>query len=573
MKKNIIYFILPLLFFLYAFTVYKINFNGPDDPIYLAYTASIVDDGDFNVVNNIGLHDHYYFPAGKIHVSETYNLADYHNHGGVVFWAPFYIYGKSVYYIADKLKFSLLNKYGRQQIIECAMSFSTAVFGFLVLLFTYSLCRAFFTSKIAFWSTFSLFLGTPFFYYMQCETGNANIIASLFSVLTIWFCVYAIDVRKKSHWLLFGLFLSICFTIKTDLWFQMVFILALLAILTINKQATLREGLYFLIGLAGGHIPKVINDYIKYGVFREGHLGLFNLRDSYFFEQLFSSYRGFFYTSPVFYICVFGFLSLTIALIKNVRSADKDKMRDTLLFVLSLYVLIKLFVISFRYAWGGGSAGARQLLTEFPVFALLFCRAFQGRKKYIRYFLGISSVILVFWNLIIVSEFIRNLDWKYIRVFPGLSVRVASLKEALKCLFEARSLDLKIALFLPLLLLFILIIFYIFKSLKHNVSTFWHVSNQSRRPAFKALVIFTIYLFVSYTVFTALNLYTNKINIEKLKQEDFFKEAKIIGPFEFEKRENIDSMDEMIKYFELKGDSERANKIRLEKSNIYGENG
>jgi hypothetical protein len=68
-------------------------------------------------------------------------------------------------------------------------------------------------------------------------------------------------------------------------------------------------------------------------------------------------------------------------------------------------------------------------------------------------------------------------------------------------------------------------------------------------------------------------LYTNKINIEKLKQEDFFKEAKIIGPFEFEKRENIDSMDEMIKYFELKGDSERANKIRLEKSNIYGENG
>jgi hypothetical protein len=573
MKKNIKYFIILLLFFLYVFTVYKINFNGPDDPIYLAYTASIVDDGDFNVVNNIGLHDHYYFPAGKIQVSRTYNLADYHNHGGVVLWAPFYIYGKSVYYIADKFKFSLLNKYERQKIIECAMSFSTAVFGFFALFFTYFLCRAFFPSKISFWSTLTLFFGTPFFYYMQCETGNANIIASLFSVLSIWFYVYAIDVKKKSHWLLYGLFLSICFTIKTDLWFQMVFILVLFVILTINKQATLREGLYFIIGLAGGYIPKIMNDYIKYGVFREGHFGLFNLRESYFFEQLFSSYRGFFYTSPVFYICFLGFLSLTIALVKNFRSTDKDKMRDTLLFVLSLYVLIKLFIISFRYAWGGGSAGARQLLTEFPVFALLFCRAFQGRKKYIRYLLGISSVFLVFWNLLIVSEFIRNLDWKYVRGFPGLSVRFASLKEGFKCLFEARSLDVKLALFLPLLLLFIVIIYYIFKSLKQNVYSFWHPGNQSRRSAFKALVLFTIYLFVSYTVFTALNLYTNKINIGKLKQENFFKKAKIIGPFDFEKRENIDSMDEMIKYFDLKGDSERANRIRLEKNNIYGENG
>jgi len=54
-----------ILFFLYLFFVYDTGFHGPDEPIYLAYTASIVEDGDLNAINN-------FYRDGKF-VSKTYN--------------------------------------------------------------------------------------------------------------------------------------------------------------------------------------------------------------------------------------------------------------------------------------------------------------------------------------------------------------------------------------------------------------------------------------------------------------------------------------------------------------------
>ena len=51
--KNFSLGILALLFFIYLFLVYNISFSGPDKPIYFAYTASIVDDGDLNAVNHL----------------------------------------------------------------------------------------------------------------------------------------------------------------------------------------------------------------------------------------------------------------------------------------------------------------------------------------------------------------------------------------------------------------------------------------------------------------------------------------------------------------------------------------
>jgi len=571
--KSIINIILVIVFF-YLFLIYEPGFRGPDEPIYFAYTASIVEDGDLNVVNNIDPHNAYYFPLGKINVSKTYNLPDFHNYGGVILWVPFYVYAKGFYSLVQKMNLKCLITYGFDKFVNCAMSFSTVIFGFITLIFSYFLCKVFFTNKIALWSTVALFLATPFFYYMLFEVANANIIASMFSILSIWFCSYIINM-KKSQWFWYGLFFSICIIIKTDLWFQFIFILSLFAILLILKKTSWVNIVYFILGVIPGLTLKIINDYIKYGTLHMGESGILNFRDFYFIEQLFSSYRGFFYTSPIFYICLSGLILSVAALLRNNTIKNEKKLQELFFIILALYLIIKIFIFSFRYAWGGGSAGARQLLTEFPVFVLLYARVIQSKRRFFRYIIVIISVIFIFWNLLVVSEFMAGLDFKYVTGFPKLSARIKNLNYLFNTLFCIKDLNFKLKFCLPLLLVVFWTVFYIVKKLSTESipPSFWYIRDLNNRKCFKKFIFFAIFLFTTYTIITTLNIYNNKRNVKRLKADGFFENAKIIGPAEFEKEENIGSMNEMIEYFTLKGDIERVNKIKKYKKEIYGENG
>ncbi len=162
-KTSLIYVILFSFLFLYLFAVYDIKYQGPDSPIYFAYTASVVNDGDLNAVNNIYEPYVSYIPSLTIGVSESYNLPDHHTHGGVVLWAPFYMYGKSFYSVVRHLKPKNTANYSFKKIINCVMSFSTVIFGSITLALTFMFCRRFFSRRIALWSALAVFFGTPFF--------------------------------------------------------------------------------------------------------------------------------------------------------------------------------------------------------------------------------------------------------------------------------------------------------------------------------------------------------------------------------------------------------------------------
>jgi len=211
------------LFFVGLFLVYDVNFHGADEPIYFAYTASLVDDGDLNAVNHLDEHYPYYLPSGKIGVSRTYNLPDFHNHGGVILWAPFYLYAKFAYAVGRALKIESLTVQGAEALLRCVMSFSTVVFAVFCLLFTFFLCRIFVSGPVALWAMLALFFGTPFYFFSTYEIGNANIIASLFSVLSIWFLSHLKD-GSRLRWFFYGLFFSISIIVKSELFFQIVFV-------------------------------------------------------------------------------------------------------------------------------------------------------------------------------------------------------------------------------------------------------------------------------------------------------------------------------------------------------------
>lgn len=575
MRAKFITYLCFLLFFIYFFLIFETNFHGPDEPIYYAYTESVIEDGDLNVVNNIPSNHRYYFPSGVIEVSKTYNLPDFHNHGGVILWAPVYAYAKFMNFLAGRLNITGLIGYSPKRLIECLMSFSTIVFGFFVLLLTYMLCRIFFSNKISIFSTVVICFGTPFFYFLLFEVGNAQILASLFSILSIW-AVSCIIGMKRLHWFVYGLFFGICIVVKVDIWFQIFFIILLFIVLLILKQTTWKNGGFFLLGIIPAYTLKMINDYIKYGTFHMGEFGILNLKGSYFWEMLFSSYRGHFYTSPILYICLMGFILVMAYSLRNIKTLgsikeiDEGKRRDFFIFILSSYLLIKIFIISHDYAWGGGTPGARTLLTEFPIFVILYARTLQAQKGFFKYCFFFISVVFILWNLLIISEYVIGVDLGYVFQTPKLSIRIKSLENILIPLLQCKDLNLKLNLCLLPMLVVLGITFCAVMFSKKVYSSFWWIRGCNSNNVFKTFCLFTICLNISYAYITFLNIYNNKKNVEELKKNGYYVNAKILSSQDFEKGENIGAMDEMIEYFTLRGDQGSVYKIERQKEEMYG---
>ena len=97
MRPKSRFIIIAVCLFIYFFLVFDINFFGPDEPVYFAYTESLVKDGDLNLVNQV------YNDYGRF-ITATGNMPDFHDHAGVSLWAPFFIYGRVIHFLSEKLK-------------------------------------------------------------------------------------------------------------------------------------------------------------------------------------------------------------------------------------------------------------------------------------------------------------------------------------------------------------------------------------------------------------------------------------------------------------------------------------
>ncbi|MCK5493941.1 MAG: hypothetical protein KAJ14_12595 [Candidatus Omnitrophica bacterium] len=557
-KKNnqIFGYFIIVISVLAALIVFRPDFTGPDEPIYLSYIISIFEDGDLNIANQL-------YSSGDIFsISKTYNYMDYHNHGGILLWAPFYVYAKAIYFIADRFDLIGLSEYNEEIFVRAGLSLSTIIFAFFILYFTYIICKEWFSNKIAIWSIIVMFFGTPFFYYTLFEPGNANIIASLFSVLLILFFMYVID-KGKLDWLLYGLFLSICTVLKVDLWFQVFFIFLGLITFLYRKKTKLINGLYFLLGFLIVFILKIINDYIKYGAIHTGELGLINFNGCFFLDQLFSSFHGFFYTSPIFYCCLLGIVLVITDFLKNIKDKNiNNNTKNQILLIFSLMLIVKIVFLGYRFSWGDGTCGARPLITEFLICVLLYAKILQkNTKPLIKYLVIIISSFAVLWNILITSEYIGLDTFEYITKAPGIFERVYNFKYIISRLYS-KCLYLKFVFFMPLLLGGWIIVVQLVKRSK-CLPGFFLLSKQSNRVWKKFFYIFTIYLFLTYFMVTILNIINNGRNVKKIELEGFYDKAMIITPNIFKESHNYAELAVIRDYFEKKGDIKKVNNIQI----------
>ena len=461
-KSSIFYYFFLYIFFLYLFLVYNANFIGPDHPIYYAYTRSIVEDGDLNVVNQ--------FYRGEKVVTKTYNFPDQRNYAGVLLWIPFYVYAKLAYFLADKFDIYILF----ERIANCAMSFSTIAFAFFTIIFTYLFCKRFFPKKAVMWSILAVFWGTPFFYYSLCEPANSNIIGSLFSILSIWFFSYVIYDSSRRNWFLYGLFFSICVAIRGDLWFHSFF-----SAFFLLKYKNWRNIPYFIFGFIPVFLLRAVNAFLKTGILHTEDFRymrfLYYFRECYWDNALFNNYRGIFYTSPILYICLLGLVLIGLSALKIRNNKDHSKENlNVFLFVITSYLVIKLFIISGLHR-PGADLGGRFLVTEFPVLTLLCARVLANQKKYFLFVTGLALVSCVLWNILIISELFTGVDWVYVAGHPPLSARIKNMQYVFHVFFGVKDLDLKLKLCLPLFLAVTGMIFYILKVFGKTAFLFNHL--------------------------------------------------------------------------------------------------
>ncbi len=570
-------FIFSILFIIILLFL-KTDFWGPDDPIYYAYTASVVNDRDLNPVNHIYDQYTYVFWDGTIGISPTYNLPSHHNHGGVVLWAPFYLSAEAIRFIDRKAGLGMIPEGAGDILNKVSLSFSTAVFGFLALVLSFLFARLFFSSGTSLITVFAVFFGTPVSYFTVGETGNANIVAMLFTVLTLWFLLYAVTSRKETDFFLLGVFFGIAMAVKVDLWLLLFVIGGVFLWLLYHKRTTWLKGVFFIAGIIPPFLFKTVNDFIKYGRLHMGEFGVLNLKDNYLIEQLFSTHRGFLYTSPILFICFSGII---IVLLKYFRVSRLSAMRspeNIIILFLSFYIIIKTVVISNRFGWSGGTLGPRPLVSDFPVFVLLYGTVFSFFKsRYIKAGIILLSGFFILWNFMCSLEFLTGYDFKYIPGVPSLYERVANLfvhwsEISDKCLPSGDSLSLKWAILAPL---FFPVLYVSFKLLDKTGIT-GNSLLQCKHVKFpfsgKIFTIITLFLFLGYGTVTVLNVVNNRINVLRLKEEGFFDHRFfILKPGEYEKAENLSTMVEMIYVFKNKGDMERVRKIEQNIKSMYGQ--
>ncbi len=545
MKYSVFPCICFVLLAVFCFLVFEPVYNGVDDRLYIDYTRSIVEDGDFNVANQM------YAPGAACELSPTFNVPDFHNHGGIVIWTPFYLYGKLVFRMLRVMGVPAAIRVDEAYVTGLSWVFSTVVFALGVLLISFLVLRRFFNTGISCISLGALFFGTPFFYYVLYQNGNANIAAAFFCAVMVWFAVSIMEF-KRSHLALLGLFFSVCICVKVDLWFTIFFIVPYLVFKALEEKGRPADLYIFFVCLIPAVLLKGMNDYLKYGMLFSGEFSMFNPHRFFFWEQVISPYHGFVYTSPILAVPVLGLFFSAWGVAQRRTSAAAPFSRDAVLVFLSLYLIAKVYLISFRFAWGGGTVGARILLSEFIVLSLLCARAFTLRSRVARIVLYASFVSIV-WNMIVVGEFITGADMSLLTAPVPLSSRFKSLAIVARYVLSVKEPVDKLIFLSPLILIAVLT-FAFERKLICGLRRRWKGDPESfiRTVGFRYFRAFTLYSFLLYVSFSGLNLAFNRSNVERMHRTGFFENCTVVGKKGFTFRENDLSLDEMIYYYGIR---------------------
>jgi hypothetical protein len=285
-----------------------------------------------------------------------------------------------------------------------AMAFGTAVYGFLGLLFSFSLARKYFKETWALLATIAIWWASSLPVYMYFNPAWSHAHSAFVTALFLWYWDRTRDTRTTVQWLVLGLIAGL----MVDIYFpNSIFLLLPLVESLLNYYRRLKtqpsqlaglfvQNLLFSVTILIAFLPTIITRRIIFGgYFRFGsysHLS-WDWSAPHSREVLFSSDHGLFSWTPLLLLAVLGLFFV-------------PRIYKALAFYLGLAVLAFIYLISSYPYWDGlSSFGNRFLISLTPIYvfglaALLQCVASKFSSPRIALFITSTALAaFIFWNL------------------------------------------------------------------------------------------------------------------------------------------------------------------------------
>ena len=342
---------------------------------YQAYTKSIIEDRDLNILNNIPK------DAAWV-VSPTFNFPEMHDHGGPVLWAPiiafFDLFRVEKITVAPNLVYSW----------DITANF---VMNFLFFVLGISLLRqAFlkFSDKPLTRTAMTLiFLGTGLFYYTLVEYNGTE--TTLFFFVSLMLGYYS-QISDDENWLFF-LAMGILFAYGRIIKIHYLTYLLPFAYFYWQKnhkqpvQYHLKNVILFALGMALLILPMEYNNFLKYGFINlgQGYFDEFSWHSFFKLQDEVTTYfgpLGFFYSMPIFLTTFLFFLFGFFEWIRGRYVSEVEKVG----IVLYSSVIAKLLLLQFVPTPGLCEFGGRNFIIDSSAQIVLmagFLSRVENKKK------------------------------------------------------------------------------------------------------------------------------------------------------------------------------------------------
>lgn len=465
-----------------------------EDGSYGNFTLSILEDADFNIINQIK------DPAKNWVSTVTGNHSNYEHPAVSVYLFPFFLYQKILNSLGIHNHSSLTNGYNEAHIL------STIFYVFLGFLFLNKLLTNL-DIKHSRSSILVYALSTPFIWFTFFSSSTSNIFSLAFSIFVLtWFCF---NRNKFSQFSYFAL--GIIFSLGIAIRIQQFWIGSLLLFLLVeDPERSLRKVLYFIGGalIPGSffltnlylrseqilHPTRVYTAWTSLGEFAE-----------YTLPYALWGPNGYLTLSPI-YALILGFGSWLLI--------RKYPLRKFYVFLVVPPTALFLYYSS-QWPLMDSFAGRHQL-DYFFLYALILGLGLDAVKGPIRILTWAAIMLAILWNVRshIAFSFVDHTDWTqwqfYYHValhhFPRQLTSFLSNMNSLESLYT-------VLLYLPLLLLLALILLRAARIKKDKISLVnW------------GIILWGVFFF---GVFTLMNLVFNPRNVEKYRAQGLYQDKLI----------------------------------------------
>lgn len=403
--------LLLIIIFLLSIPAITPRIYSTDEIQYFVYLRSAWMDGDLNFENE---YQHFaakspeayqgFVKAFLVRRTATGRPPNFAPIGCSILWSPFFgcahLYAKISNAFGSEIP---ADGYSKPYIR--AVSFGSALLGFIGIVLIYFLCRRYFAPFDSSWALLTAWLASSLFFYMYVTPPMSHSTSFFIVSLFIFIWLRSYGKRGWKGWLLLALIGELMYFVREQngLFLLLPLVEAVEGYIVRLKRKDwqaarkilgqhLLFAITFLLALTPQFLTyKVLNGSYGPADFVTGHLNLL-LPD--FFGLLFSSYHGFFSWTPIALLGVIGLVFLY-------KRDKKLALIFAAAFILQLYISA-----SYSTWWAGASYGARRMINCIPILAVGLAALSERLRTKIKAIAMVTiGLIFIVWNFFFIIQY------------------------------------------------------------------------------------------------------------------------------------------------------------------------